>query len=131
MLELPEMFDRNTSIWLNYKFSFATLKEIGDAFGLTQERVRQIGLKRDMKVRHALIKMGYDPLFRFPPYTRKILDTLYGIRISHQLDNYGEYEIHLTLEDQEKIDALVVSVVGRPNNVRNEKGCWVSHPANR
>lgn len=128
MNESEEAFERNTAIWLNFKFSFATIKEIAEAFGLSYERVRQIGYRRDREVKSTLVQMGYHPFKEITPGRRRILDTLYGIRISHELGEYS-YETHLTLEDPEKIAALIPSSVKRRNNVRNEKGYWASHPA--
>lgn len=131
MHESNEFFERNTEIWLNYKFSPATIKEIAEAFGISSERVRRISFRRDREVKSTLTQMGYHPFEEIPPGRRKILDTLYGIRISHQPGEYYSYEIHLTLEDPEKIAALLTSKVNRRSNVRNEKGSWVSQPANR
>lgn len=45
---------RNWAIWRRYKGGGVTLKQTGEEFGITTERVRQIIMKLDRKVRKAL-----------------------------------------------------------------------------
>lgn len=45
---------RNWAIWRRYKAGGVTLKQVGDEFGVSPERVRQITIKCDRKVRGAL-----------------------------------------------------------------------------
>jgi hypothetical protein len=46
--------NRNWAIWRRYKAGGATLKKVGNEFGLTPERVRQIVMKYDRKLRSVL-----------------------------------------------------------------------------
>jgi hypothetical protein len=45
---------RNWAIWRRYKAGGVTLKQVGDEFGITTERVRQISIKCNRQVRKAL-----------------------------------------------------------------------------
>ena len=45
---------RNWAIWRRYKAGGVTLKQVGDEFSISPERVRQIKIKSDRKVRKAL-----------------------------------------------------------------------------
>lgn len=128
MYEEPEKFDRNTQVWLNYKFSEATMKEIGHAFGIIGQRVSQIGCKRDLKVKNALVNLGRNPFEEVSELERTILDTLYGIRVSYELDEYMEYNIKLTLEDHEKILSLVKGSGKGAGGVRYKNKKWTSQP---
>lgn len=106
-MKSTDQFERNTLIWLNYKFSMATLQEIADAFGLSRERIRQIWARRDREVESALM-FAYLGASK-PPTDRQMkrLETLYGIRIVCDLDWYGRGQFRMFLEDQEKINSLI------------------------
>jgi hypothetical protein len=45
---------RNWAIWRRYKAGGSTLKQVGDEFGIGPERVRQIVMRLDRKVKKAL-----------------------------------------------------------------------------
>ena len=45
---------RNWAIWRRYKAGGSTLKQVGDEFGIGPERVRQIVMRLDRKVKEAL-----------------------------------------------------------------------------
>ena len=127
-----ENFERNTAIWLNWKFSGASLEEIGEAFGLCAERVRQIGSKRDRQVKTRVLYLGKYPFVTPSEDARKILDTLYGIEISHEVTQWLEYRIVMRLDDPEKIRSLVPCSGKRAKSYTRYKGTeyWTSVPAN-
>ncbi len=115
-----EDFDRNTAIWLNYKFSNAGMFEIGKRYNLSVERIRSIGVRRDRRLIKALARLNNSPFTPLEADDQRVIDTLYGIRLSYEMPEWWdwEHELHLYLEDPEKIANLVVGEKARLNSTR-------------
>ena len=116
-----ERFDRNTQIWLNCKFSRASMAEIGKHFNLSGERVRDLAIKRDRQIWSLLSRIGRCPFDELSETSKKIISTLYGIEISNRLDDRHH---HMTLHDPDKIKTLVVPSAGKRMSTVRHQGGW-------